>query len=172
LTEDQFGYVYYVFKQRRKLNPLRISTKPGPHSSLGLEQYTNATSPLRRYLDLVAQRQLKAFLSEGRFFYDANALEEMRMTIEPTLKEQGRVRQNRTRYWTLKYLQGRPGAKYRATVLDVLKTKYRILLMDFLHITELKQETKIGLYCGQQFSVVIKKADPWEDFLEVSYAGD
>ncbi|MFZ0450919.1 MAG: ribonuclease catalytic domain-containing protein [Desulfatiglandaceae bacterium] len=172
MTEDQFGYVYYVFKQRRKLNPLRISTKPGPHSGLGLEEYTNATSPLRRYLDLVAQRQLKAFLSEGRFAYDANALEEMRMTIEPTLKALGRVRRNRMRYWILKYLQGRSGSKYRAMVLDVLKTKYRILLTDFLHIAELKQETKIGLYCGQQFSVVIKNADPWEDVLELAYAGD
>jgi len=172
LTEDQFGYVYYVFKQRRKLNPLRLSTKPGPHSGVGLEQYTNATSPLRRYLDLAAQRQLKTFLSEGRSFYDAKVLEEMRMTIEPTLKTLDRIRRNRTRYWILKYLQGRTGKNYRAMVLDVLKTKYRILLTDFLHIAELKQEAKVGLYCGQQFSVVIKRADPWEDVLEVAYAGD
>ena len=172
LTEDQFGYVYYVFKQRRKLNPLRISTKPAPHSGLGLKEYTNATAPLRRYLGLVAQRQLKTFLSEGRFFYEASSLEEMRMAIEPTLKTLDRVRRKRTRYWILKYLQRKIGTKYRAMVLDVLKTKYRILLMDFLHIAELKQETKVGLYCGQQFNVVIRKADPWEDVLQVAYGGE
>lgn len=172
LTEDQFGYIYYVFKQRRKLNPLKISTKPAPHSGLGLDVYTNATSPIRRYLDLVAQRQVISFLSEKSLPYEEEDLEELRMTIEPTLKALERVRRNRIRYWTLKYLAQHIGKKYRAMVLDVLKSKYRILLLDFLHIVELRQEGEAGMYPGQQFSVVIKRSDPWDDILEVSYAGD
>lgn len=172
LTEDQFGYIYYVFKQRRKLNPLKISTKPAPHSSLGLDVYTNATSPIRRYLDLVAQRQAISFLSEKPIPYDGKSLEELRMTIEPTLKALERVRRNRIRYWTLKYLGQHIGKKYRAMVLDVLKSKYRILLLDFLHIAELRQEGEAGMYPGQQFTVVVKRSDPWDDILEVNYAGD
>ncbi|MBW2093518.1 MAG: RNB domain-containing ribonuclease [Deltaproteobacteria bacterium] len=172
LTEDQFGYIYYVFKQRRKLNPLKISTKPAPHSGLGLDVYTNATSPIRRYLDLVAQRQVISFLSEKPLPYDEENLEELRMIIEPTLKALERVRRNRIRYWTLKYLGQHIGKKYRAMVLDVLKSKYRILLLDFLHIAELRQNGEAGMYPGQQFNVVIKKSDPWDDILEVSYAGD
>ena len=35
-----------------------ISIKPGNHESLGLESYVQCTSPLRRYLDLVIQRQI------------------------------------------------------------------------------------------------------------------
>ena len=172
LTEDQFGYIYYVFKQRRKLNPLKVSTKPAPHSGLGLDVYTNATSPIRRYLDLVAQRQMISFLSKKSFTYDEKSLEDMRMTIEPTLKALEKVRRNRNRYWILKYLHRHIGGKYPAMVLDVLKSKYRILLLDFLHIVELRQERQAGLYPGQQFRVLIKKSDPWEDILEVSYAGE
>jgi exoribonuclease-2 len=172
LTEDQFGYIYYVFKQRRKLNPLKVSTKPAPHSGLGLDVYTNATSPIRRYLDLVAQRQMISFLSKKYFTYDEKSLEDVRMTIEPTLKALERVRRNRNRYWILKYLRQHIGERYPAMVLDVLKSKYRVLLLDFLHIVELRQERETGLYPGQQFKVLIKKSDPWEDILEVSYAGE
>ncbi len=172
LTEDQFGYIYYVFKQRRKLNPLKVSTKPAPHSGLGLDVYTNATSPIRRYLDLVAQRQVISFLSKKHLAYDDKSLEDVRMTIEPTLKALERVRRNRNRYWILKYLRQHIGERYPAMVLDVLKSKYRIILLDFLHIVELRQEREAGLYPGQQFKVLIKKSDPWEDILEVSYAGE
>lgn len=172
LTEDQFGYIYYVFKQRRKLNPLKISTKPAPHCGLGLDVYTNATSPIRRYLDLVAQRQVACFLSEELLPYSEEALEGLRMTIAPTLKALERVRRNRVRYWVLKYLRQHIGKKYRAMVLYVLKNRYRIVLLDFLHMMELRQEEESGLYPGQQFNVVIRKSDPWDDILEVSYAGD
>lgn len=172
LTEDHLGYVYYVFKQRRKLNPLKITTVPGPHSGLGLDLYTNATSPIRRYLDLIAQRQVKAFLSEGRAAYDEKALEDMRMSLEPVLKALDRVKRNRLRYWVLKYLRRHMGNKYEAIVLDVMKNKYRILLLDFLYIAELRRDEKADLYPGQPLNVLIRKCDPWEDTLEVGYGGD
>ena len=35
-----------------------ITTKPNKHESLGLSKYTQSTSPLRRYLDLIVQRQI------------------------------------------------------------------------------------------------------------------
>ena len=35
-----------------------ITTKPGNHESLGLPMYVQCTSPLRRYLDLIIQRQV------------------------------------------------------------------------------------------------------------------
>ena len=63
---DECGYVYYVFRQRRKLSPLHISTVPAKHSGLGVDLYTQATSPIRRYLDLVIQRQLQCFPSGER----------------------------------------------------------------------------------------------------------
>ncbi|MFN3716677.1 MAG: ribonuclease catalytic domain-containing protein, partial [Thiobacillus sp.] len=36
----------------------RMTTSPDPHAGLGVEQYAWSTSPLRRYVDLVNQRQL------------------------------------------------------------------------------------------------------------------
>jgi len=40
-----------------------ISIKPNKHETLGLKSYVQSTSPLRRYLDLIVQRQLYFYLN-------------------------------------------------------------------------------------------------------------
>jgi exoribonuclease-2 len=47
---------------RRCMRPRILSTKPGQHQGLGLDTYTQVTSPLRRYTDLLAHIQIRAFL--------------------------------------------------------------------------------------------------------------
>jgi exoribonuclease-2 len=47
---------------RKCMRPRILSTKPGRHQGLGLDTYTQVTSPLRRYTDLLAHMQIRAFL--------------------------------------------------------------------------------------------------------------
>ena len=47
---------YIILKQY--MGRSYITTKPGIHESLGLQIYLQCTSPLRRYLDLIIQRQV------------------------------------------------------------------------------------------------------------------
>ncbi len=47
---------YSILKQY--MGKSYITTKPNKHESLGLTKYTQCTSPLRRYLDLIVQRQV------------------------------------------------------------------------------------------------------------------
>ena len=47
---------YSILKQY--IGKSYISIIPGKHETLGLDSYVQATSPLRRYLDLIVQRQL------------------------------------------------------------------------------------------------------------------
>ena len=42
-----------------------MSTYPGPHEAIGVDYYAWCTSPLRRYVDLVNQRQLIAIAQHG-----------------------------------------------------------------------------------------------------------
>lgn len=44
---------------------VRMSTQALPHEAIGVAQYTWCTSPLRRYIDLVNQRQLLAMAEHG-----------------------------------------------------------------------------------------------------------
>jgi exoribonuclease-2 len=161
------GYLYYVFKQRRKLNPLMIATDPLPHAGLGLDVYTNVSSPIRRYLDLAIQRQVRRHLLEGSFVYDKDQLEEIRMSVQPLLRILDSVKRNRIRYWTQKYLLSHIGEQFPAVILDTLKNKYRILLTDFLLVTEMKRENGQEFGQGQQIMVKIRKCDPWNDLLNL-----
>ncbi|MFN2287790.1 MAG: VacB/RNase II family 3'-5' exoribonuclease [Chromatocurvus sp.] len=46
----------------RLMTRAELSAEPGPHMGMALPCYTNCTSPLRKYVDFVVQRQIKAAL--------------------------------------------------------------------------------------------------------------
>ena len=49
----------------QQMGRARMSTHPLPHESIGVPQYAWTTSPLRRYVDLVNQRQILAAAEHG-----------------------------------------------------------------------------------------------------------
>jgi exoribonuclease-2 len=171
LSPDDTDYVFYVFQQRRKLNPLNIGTEPKPHTGLGLDVYTNASSPLRRFLDLVIQVQVRNFLLKGTPVYGEEALEKMRMYVEPLSRDLERVKRNRVRYWIHKYLEQHVGEVFSALILYGMKKKYRILLKDFLFMAELKREYGLNFSGGERIQVKIKRVDPQNDLLKLEYVG-
>ncbi|MDR2072990.1 MAG: RNB domain-containing ribonuclease [Spirochaetaceae bacterium] len=58
---------------RRCMRPRSVSARPGLHWGLGLEAYSQVTSPLRRYTDLLAHQQIRACLGkELKKEYPAN----------------------------------------------------------------------------------------------------
>jgi exoribonuclease-2 len=170
LDPHETTYTYYVFQQRRKLHPLYIDTTPNPHSGLGLDVYIQATSPIRRYLDIVIQRQISSFLMEKKPIYDDESLEEIRTSVEPVVKSLAMIRRKRTRYWILKFLGQHLGERYKALVLNELKNKYRIVLEECLLLAEIKRRDGVILGPRQEILVDVKKSDPWEDLLELTYA--
>jgi exoribonuclease-2 len=167
LSPQEANYIYYVFKQRRKLSPLSLHTEPKPHSSLGVDMYTTVSSPIRRYFDLLVQRQIKNYLSRGAPLYARDDIERKRQVLEPHLKSIELLTRNSTRYWIQKYLAQHIGEKFPALVLDVIRNKYRVLLTDVFLIAEVKRENGQTLHEGQEISVKIRKSDPWEDYLKV-----
>ncbi len=171
LSQDGMDYLLYVFLQRRRIYPLLLDTSPGPHSGLGLDAYAQVSSPIRRYLDLVVQRQIRQFLLAGQPYYSEVELEEIRMMVEPTLRVLARIKRNRLRYWIIKLLSQNIGKKYKALVLDDIRSKYRIVLTDFLMTADIKKVEGLLLGQGQYIWVEVKKADPWEDTLVLEYAG-
>jgi exoribonuclease-2 len=147
-----------------------MDTVPSPHSGLGLDAYIQATSPIRRYLDLVLQRQIGGFLGGIGPVYAKEGLEEIRVEVEPVTRELERIKRNRLRYWILKFLSQNVGKRYRAIVLDEMKTKYRIVLMDFLLTAEVRRRNGLILSPGQEVVVEVKKSDPFDDVLRLDLA--
>ncbi len=50
------------FRLRKCMRRRNVGVTPGMHCGLGLNMYSQVTSPLRRYGDLIAHQQLRAFL--------------------------------------------------------------------------------------------------------------
>lgn len=168
LKKEEMDPLFFVFMQRRKLQPMTLDTEPGPHAGLGLEVYTNVTSPIRRYLDLVTQRQIRSALLGDPPPYDAEALDKIRINVEAGLKDLATVRRNRTRYWTQKYLHRNRSRPLEALVLWSTRSRHRILLTEVMLISDLKRKNGRDLEPGSRIRVAVEKSDPQEDVLVLS----
>ncbi|HQT27432.1 MAG TPA: RNB domain-containing ribonuclease, partial [Burkholderiales bacterium] len=58
LSDSGYAAIY----RSQNNGKVRHETSPSPHQGLGVSQYAWTTSPLRRYVDLVNQRQLVAMI--------------------------------------------------------------------------------------------------------------
>ncbi len=85
---------------------VRMSTVPAPHQGLGVPQYIWASSPLRRYADLVNQRQLLAMVMNETPAYpqrDERLLVILR-DFELAYDAYAEFQRGMERYWCLRWL--------------------------------------------------------------------
>jgi exoribonuclease-2 len=106
-----------MYALRRASQPSQPSSLPGPHAGLGLPAYVQATSPLRRYLDLVVHQQVRAHLCGGGLLDEAQILERVGETAATSASVRLAERLSR-RHWTLVYLMDRPGWRGEAILVE------------------------------------------------------
>ncbi len=85
---------------------VKMSTVPARHEGLGLDQYVWASSPLRRYADLVNQRQLISILRgvEPAFAPNDQELFEIMRGFELAYEAYADFQRTMERYWCLRWL--------------------------------------------------------------------
>ncbi|WP_321493538.1 RNB domain-containing ribonuclease [uncultured Desulfobacter sp.] len=145
------------FLQRKHLSRAVITTQAEPHAGLGVPAYVTATSPIRRYHDLLTQRQIKAILGIGTP-YSAKELDDILASISTAVSNTGRIQAARKRYWLIKYLQDFRGESFEGLVLDAFKDHYNVLLKEFMLESRLPT-SGLKLKPGDQIQVTIQHAD-------------
>jgi exoribonuclease II len=116
-TRVPFETLAGMFAMRKYLRRSQYRVEPGPHSGLGLAAYTQATSPLRRYLDLVAHQQLRAFLRGERLLTTAEVLERIG-SVEAAIPPLRQAELRSEKHWTLVYLQDRAERIWQGVLVD------------------------------------------------------
>ena len=119
-----------IYRVQEHLGPERDEEEPGahahpraqlkperaPHQDLGVDGYTQITSPLRRYSDLVMQRQLVAFLQTGKPEYSQTDLWARALAIEEMTRRIQRLESRADFYWKCVYLAQHLGETYAAQI--------------------------------------------------------
>jgi exoribonuclease-2 len=102
-----------------------MSTTPAPHEGMGVTHYAWSSSPLRRYVDLVNQRQLIAAVADEPPPYAANDAELFAVVsaFDVAYSAYAAFQTRMERYWCLRWLEQEQVARIGATVLkeDLLR---------------------------------------------------
>jgi exoribonuclease-2 len=166
LFEKGQGTLFQNWMQRKLINRFVLSSSPERHAGLGLQSYVTATSPIRRFFDLVTQRQLRAAAGLEKP-YTQEQIDNIISTCADPMAQVGRVQYRRQRYWLLKYLQGLTGQKEEALVLFKRRDGYVILLQKYMLECRLSGADGITLRPEDLVQVTIQYVHPRNDVITV-----
>ncbi|MBU4045918.1 MAG: RNB domain-containing ribonuclease, partial [Gammaproteobacteria bacterium] len=98
---------------------VKMSTVAAPHQGLGVAHYAWSSSPLRRYVDLVNQRQIMSVLrgEEPAYAKNDTALFAILRDFDAAYTTYNEFQRNMERYWCLRWLQQEHIAQLDAVVL-------------------------------------------------------
>jgi exoribonuclease II len=97
----------------------KMSIHPGPHEGLGVKVYLWSTSPLRRYSDLINQRQLIALAQEAAPPYTKQSATLMGAVadFDATYNQYGDFQDQMETYWCCRWLLQEGATELNATVI-------------------------------------------------------
>ena len=143
----------------------RMTTVASRHDGLGVAQYAWASSPLRRYVDLINPRQLLALFAGRPAPYKAGdeallaALREFELAYDAYAEFQ----RNMERYWCLRWIE-----QENANTLDATVLRDTLVRCDRLPLV-LRVPSLHDVRTGDTVRLTVSRLDPWELTLHAEY---
>ena len=132
---------------------VKMSTVPAPHQGLGVAQYLWSSSPLRRYVDFVNQRQIISLLRGEAPLYMQNdtALFTVMSNFDSAYTIYNEFQRNMERYWCLRWLLQENVQQAEALVLreNLVKLTGIPLVGRIPSLPELPPNTRVILEMGE-----------------------
>jgi exoribonuclease-2 len=133
-----------MFSYRRQLKPSEVKCTPDQHAGLGVKAYTRVTSPLRRYLDLVAHQQIRAFLSHKKLLDEQEIMNRIGSSAAIIGTAQNLERQSNL-HWTLVYLLQNPGWQGKGIVVEKRERYSIVMIPDIALETRISTQQELSL---------------------------
>lgn len=132
---------------------VRISTSPAPHQGLGVSQYAWTSSPMRRYVDFINQRQLVALLrgETPPYLKESESLRTSIRDFEAAYEIYGDFQRTMERYWCLRWLLQENIKTTGAEVIkeNLVKLDHLPLVARVASLPDLPPETNVELEISQ-----------------------
>jgi exoribonuclease-2 len=114
---------------RKAMRPRNLSLKPSLHQGLGLNAYTQVTSPLRRYTDLLAHQQIRAVLRGEPPLDEDETL--LRMGAgEAAMGASVQAERASRAHWIAVYLSDKIGSPWEGVALEKKGPKTVVMIPD------------------------------------------
>lgn len=160
---------------KRCLNRGTLGTTPAPHFSLGLEAYVQATSPIRRYSDLLVQRQLaaqQAAQQAGEPPLGEAQLAQQLADIEAPLREGIAISRDDQRHWQQVWFETHPQPEWGGLFLRWLRPQDQLALVWLEDLAlELPARCPAAAEPGDALLVQVRAVDSLRDQLRLEARG-
>lgn len=107
-----------IYRSQR-MGRVKMTSIPGPHDGIGVPYYAWSTSPLRRYVDMVNQRQIIATLKGEKAPYRNNDSELFSIisTFDSNYSAFNDFQSRMDRYWSMRWIEQEGIKELKATVV-------------------------------------------------------
>ena len=137
------------FAKRKGMKPRKVGVTPSDHAGLGLGMYSQVTSPLRRYGDLVSHQQLHRFIADEPMLSPDEMTERIAQG-DAALRLCVQAERETRAHWAVNYLLDNPNWVGDAVILDAGQNAGLVL------IPELGLEARCAIPAGAKPNGVIR----------------
>ena len=148
---------------------VRTSTAAGPHDGLGVAHYMWASSPLRRYTDLINQRQLIARARRQPPVYQARdtALLAAMRDFEAAYDVYAEYQRTMERYWSLRWLM----QEQVTTATGVVLMRENMVRLDSIPLVQRVPSLPATVNPGQRVELAVGAVDFLDLTLDLEFKG-
>ena len=153
--QDFDNKVLYNFLLKKTMGKSYYSINPMPHSSLGLKSYLHATSPIRRYADLLVNYQLNRYLNNKELISKED-VEQITLEINKLGRQNIMRYREDQKYWITKWFKENTFKEYNVILLNWINKYKCICILYFIEYhfsTICNLKSKKNLNIGESFNV-------------------
>jgi exoribonuclease-2 len=145
-----------MYALRRFMKRGQLKSLPARHSGIGLDMYTQVTSPIRRYQDLIVHQQLRAHIS-GHSLLGAEEMLQRLGATEAVTSNMRQAERLSNQHWTMVYLSETPQWHGEGVIVEKDGSRCTIIIPEIGLETHLRCQSSIPL--NTRIPIVLEEAN-------------